>query len=264
MSDVFLLTTCAATAAAVIALMRARAERRRADHERAERWRILADERQQLAAIRAGERAPLYNYQTYPPENPLDGRRAVLLWRGSKKSHIAQSVRALKYRKLTRAQAAAVAAALARDLEKQYTLSGWHVDIITGAPGDLNRTRQRGFNPADELARELARRVMRPYRPLLTRIRQVKTQTEVHTGTARRQNLVGAFTARPCAGLTVLVIDDVATTGATLIECARALKAAGAVRVYALTIGGARAPSIAPTSRTPPACAAAPQYQECS
>ena len=256
--DVFLLTTCAATAAAAIALLMARDERRQ--FERYERIDHAArrDEQDILKAIRNGDwRLPVLSYQAYPPEPPLDGRRAAMIWRGNQKTRTAQDIKALKYRKLTPMQARSVAAALARQLDRLYFDSGWRVDMVVGVPGDPDRTRQRGFNQSCLIAEELARRIRRPYgHAILTRARQVRSQVEVHSGRARRDNLVDAFTARRCAGRAVLVVDDVATTGATLIECARALKAAGATHVYGLTLAGAHVRSIPRVTRsqrdTPP------------
>lgn len=249
MPDVFLLTTAAATTAAAVALLHARHERRRADAARLDRRHYLDHEKRMLEAVRRADWRPYFTAdQIYPPEPPLDGRRAAILWRTNKKTNTAKDIKALKYRKLTLRQATAHAAALARHLERQYTLADWPVSLITSTPGDPARTDARGFNPADLLAAELARRVHLPYRPLIFRTRQTASQVEAATGSARRANLVDAFAALPCSG-TVLVVDDVATTGATLIECARALKAAGADRVYALTIAGGYARSIPHTRR---------------
>ena len=76
-----------------------------------------------------------------------------------------------------------------------------------------------------------------PLRPVLERIRFTKTQT-AHDRAERMENLRDAFRLRKKADvreLRLLLIDDILTTGSTLSECARVLKEAGAISVYAAT-----------------------------
>jgi competence protein ComFC len=107
--------------------------------------------------------------------------------------------------------------------------------VLTAVPLNSWKKRWRGFNQAELLARELARLSDRPYVELL--VRKVKTASQVRKGrTERLANLKGAFAVvpfSPCAPVVTLV-DDVMTTGSTLEECARTLKAAGAKTVYAI------------------------------
>lgn len=113
------------------------------------------------------------------------------------------------------------------------------------APG---RQRMRGYNQAGELAAQLAGRSGRLLRPgLLERVRSTGTQTRL--GRADRlANLAEAFrgraTARP-----VILVDDVFTTGATLVSAARALLDAGAPEVGAVTLARARPPLAAQAQR---------------
>lgn len=100
-------------------------------------------------------------------------------------------------------------------------------------PLHAGRLRRRGYNQALELARPLARALGLPLAPdLLVRRRATTAQTGLD-GTARRRNLRGALALRPGHTLPphVAVLDDVMTTGATLGECARVLRAAGVERV---------------------------------
>ena len=84
---------------------------------------------------------------------------------------------------------------------------------------------------------QLLSRESRPAWKRSERIRYTTTQTAFDRA-ERMENLHGAFRLRKMAhvrGLRVLLIDDVLTTGSTLSECARVLKAAGAISVHAAT-----------------------------
>jgi ComF family protein len=95
------------------------------------------------------------------------------------------------------------------------------------------RLRERGYDQALELARPLARGLGLALRTdLLRRTRATAAQSDL-AAAARRRNVRGAFVVDTCAGVPahVALVDDVMTTGATLGECARALRAAGVARV---------------------------------
>src|SRR4051812_6326494 len=116
-------------------------------------------------------------------------------------------------------------------------LDGRRFDVIIPVPLHPARQRERGFNQATLLAERLGHSTGLPLYPALDRIRYTTTQT-VHDRAERIENLRGAFRLRKnrdVRDLRVLLIDDVLTTGSTLSECARVLKAAGAVSVHAAT-----------------------------
>ena len=116
-------------------------------------------------------------------------------------------------------------------------LRGRRFDLIVPVPLHPARERERGFNQATLLAELFARQVEVPLRPVLERIRYTTTQT-AYDRAERMENLHNAFRLRKKADvrqLRVLLIDDVLTTGSTLSECARVLKEAGAISVYAAT-----------------------------
>ncbi len=102
------------------------------------------------------------------------------------------------------------------------------------------RFRERKFDQATLLAAELARLVKRPLEDgWLTRTRETRRQVGL-SDEAREENVRGAFTATGVPrGAEVVLVDDVFTTGATVREATRALKAAGAGRVFVLTLARA-------------------------
>ena len=112
-------------------------------------------------------------------------------------------------------------------------------DVVTCVPLHPARRRMRGFNQAALLGRSLARRHGLPFSALmLRRVRLTETQTRLKA-VDRAGNVQGAFRIRRShrvAGRSVLLVDDVMTTGATVSECARMLKEAGAQRVDVITV----------------------------
>jgi ComF family protein len=113
-------------------------------------------------------------------------------------------------------------------------------DLIVPVPLHRFRLWRRRYNQAAELARALARRSGRPLDVLtLCRSRPTISQGMMPSARARRRNVLGAFriaNPRRIAGRAILLVDDVMTTGATAEAAARALKRAGATRVYVLAL----------------------------
>lgn len=113
------------------------------------------------------------------------------------------------------------------------------IDAVTFVPLYPVRRRERGYNQAEVLADQLARRLGKPLlRRCLARVRPTSTQTNL-TAEQRATNVRGAFESRrtrQLAGRCVLLVDDVMTTGATVNECAKALKKGGAGRVVVVTV----------------------------
>jgi predicted amidophosphoribosyltransferase len=107
-------------------------------------------------------------------------------------------------------------------------------DVIAYIPPDEARQLRRGRHPAERLALELGRRWSLETAPLLDRVGPAVRQTGL-ARPARLASVRGAFRARAEAWGTVLLVDDVYTTGATTAAAAAALRAAGAARVEVVT-----------------------------
>lgn len=111
--------------------------------------------------------------------------------------------------------------------------------LLVPVPLHPRRLAWRGFNQSLELARVAGGRLGLPLVPeAMSRIRHTVPQSRL-AGSRRRENIQGAFAADPAvvAGRSVVLVDDVMTTGATVETAARALRQAGAVRVDVLVVG---------------------------
>ena len=146
---------------------------------------------------------------------------------------VRELVHALKYDHQA-ALATPAASLLSRYLEEENI----GADILIPVPLYPRRERARGYNQSALLARGLGRLVGLPVEDrALIRERNTPSQAERASAEERRLNVEGAFRHRGegFSGQRVLLIDDVATTGATLDACARVLRESGAASVWALT-----------------------------
>jgi ComF family protein len=115
------------------------------------------------------------------------------------------------------------------------------IDAIVPMPLHALRQWQRGYNQAELLAAPLAKAIAKPlWLDALKRRRGTKKQSEL-SAAQRKANVEGAFEVRPRAvktleGKTILLVDDVMTTGATLREAALSLKRAGAKAVLGAVV----------------------------
>jgi competence protein ComFC len=131
--------------------------------------------------------------------------------------------------------------ALGQDLSRYVQNLGWQIDIVVPVPLSRQRMRERGYNQVGLVASPMASLADWTYLPqALQRIRETQSQVGM-SAVERKQNVQDAFSANPrlVSGKRILIMDDVATTGATISSCAKALQDAGASLIYALTIARA-------------------------
>jgi ComF family protein len=126
---------------------------------------------------------------------------------------------------------------LARRLARRFRGDLTRCDLVVAIPLHWSRRLRRGYNQAERLASPLARELGLPLVPALRRRRRTRPQTSLGRG-ERLAALTGAFVlgrqAARLGGAEVILVDDVATTGATLAAAAATLLAAGARGVTAL------------------------------
>lgn len=118
------------------------------------------------------------------------------------------------------------------------------IDCLTAVPLHPKRQRQRGFNQSEVMALEVAHAMQLPYANVLTRQRQTSPQASLTHKSDRLHHLDDAFTINttflhqtlPLPYTSVLLLDDVVTTGTTLNQCAKVLKQSGVQKVIGMVI----------------------------
>lgn len=134
-----------------------------------------------------------------------------------------------------------LAEVLADIMFRAFVSTHWNIDVVTCVPLSHQRLRQREYNQSAHIAYPLALRMAKPFQPLLLRkTLEIPSQVGL-SADARRENVRDAFSlgVSKMNGEAVLLIDDIATTGATLNACAQALLDGGADRVFCLTFARA-------------------------
>jgi ComF family protein len=173
-------------------------------------------------------------------EPPFDWSHALGQYRGT----LRQAIHRLKYDGKT-ALARPLGTLLARSLDASSLLMDafspepHKIDLVVPIPLHPARLRERGFNQAERIALYLAQeRDWLLDSSSLRRVRRTRTQTALRLA-ERAANVQGAFAVRDLArfnGKSVLLVDDVLTTTATVKEAARVVRAAGASRVCVVAL----------------------------
>ena len=163
-------------------------------------------------------------------QTEIDGLRSPFQFDGV----IRQAIHQLKYRNLR-----ALVVPLAKLLMDYLITNPMPGEVLVPVPLHQKRLRERGYNQSRLLARELGKFITLPVvDDCLIRQRHASPQARTSSVEERRSNVANAFTCRNhrLQDKQVLLIDDVATSGATLDACASALKAAGASSVWGLVL----------------------------
>lgn len=161
----------------------------------------------------------------------IEGIRSVFRFDGAAR----QAILSFKYKNVK-----ALAAPLAQLMEEYLCAHPLPADALVPVPLHPRRLRERGYNQSWLLAAELSKLTSLPLvEGVLVRLKNTPPQTRTKSAEERQSNVAGAFTCRDRSleGRRVLLIDDVCTSGTTLDSCATALKAAGAMSVWGLTLG---------------------------
>ena len=132
--------------------------------------------------------------------------------------------------------ARALAPDMAKPMTRELALAAPPPFALAPAPLHAKRLRERGYNQAELLAREVAGALGAPLLTgVIRRERDTPPQVSMANFAERLANVRGAFApVRRVDGVTAILVDDVATTGATLSAAAQAFREAGAERVYGL------------------------------
>jgi len=173
---------------------------------------------------------------TLPPMPPIHSGAAS----GRHTGKLRSAIHALKYES-DRSTAERLALPLGRRMTAVFARLRWTIDIVVPVPLHTSRLRERGYNQSMLLGVHVAHQFDLPIVPdAIIRLRS--TASQVGRSSAERAHaLKNAFTAQPqlVYGKTILLIDDVCTTGATLRACAQAALNAGARQVNSLTLASA-------------------------
>jgi ComF family protein len=160
----------------------------------------------------------------------IDGIRSPFRFDGA----IRQAIHDFKYRNLR-----AIAPHLAELLFSYLQTNPVTGNVLVPVPLHPRRLRNRGYNQSTLLAGELGRLAGIPLeKGCLVRSRHTSAQTRTVNVEQRKRNVAGAFqcVTNNLNGNQVILIDDVCTSGSTLEACAIAIKSAGAVSVWGLTL----------------------------
>ncbi len=138
-----------------------------------------------------------------------------------------------------------LAKSLANILLEHFVLSGvntdmvWEKSVLTYVPSQISALKARGYNQSQELANELSNAINIPVvSHNLVKIKKTLPQMKL-TAKERQENIKNAFAIKnpgEFAGKKVFLVDDVYTTGSTMAECAKTIKAAGAKQVWGIAI----------------------------
>ncbi len=186
------------------------------------------------------EQTHFLNYKDNPLEKLFWGHveihQATALYFYRKKSPIQTLLKELKYNSLTSFGLHA-AKTIISEIKMYHSFN--HVDIVTIIPLHPKKEKKRGYNQVELFANTIANYLQKPfYKDLIIKKENTKSQT-IHNKEIRFKNVKNTFEKNANYKLNnkhVLLIDDVLTTGATLISCCKTLKNTSNVNISIITI----------------------------
>lgn len=153
------------------------------------------------------------------------------------RDNVKKSIQRYKFRN-ARSYAAAYGRFLALHIQQMQV----DFDYITWVPVSFRRKFQRGYDQVELIAKSVGRELGVPVIPTLKKVRHTPAQSSLHDASRRKANILGAYRTLQDSNLsakTILLIDDVITTGATVSECAKVLLACGAKEIYCAAVASA-------------------------
>lgn len=164
-------------------------------------------------------------------KNGIDGEICLYKY----EQHIASVICGAKYQGAWSLLDALCAHVMNNDAYRIHVWKKLFNPTVIPVPLHPHKMRQRGFNQSEIIASHLVGYI-KPKNPPLVRWGESGPQATLKEADERRRNVRGIFRARAPAPKTVLLVDDVITTGSTVEECARTLKRAGTKTVLALSV----------------------------
>lgn len=172
----------------------------------------------------------------------IDKGKNVLVAGSYQNRYLREIIHYLKYR-FIQELATPLADFLTRFLRQKFNedfLQNKNI-ILVPVPLYPKRFRQRGFNQSELIARGVSKYLRLPVVPALKKIKSTVAQMTIQERNTRLKNLKHTFACdnqNAIWGKTIFLIDDVITTGATMEECAKVLKQAGAKKVWKVAVAG--------------------------
>lgn len=121
----------------------------------------------------------------------------------------------------------------------QSKLDIWKPDFITYVPLSFGRWFKRGFNQSELVAKIISKKLDLPLEKTLVKRAFIKKQSSINDENKRAENVKNAFKIRKNAHVEnkrILLIDDVITTGSTVVSCAKVLRNAGAQKIFVVSM----------------------------
>lgn len=181
---------------------------------------------------------PICNEQSYPllvhsqckEKSPIDGVISFMRYNKTAK----KIVKAIKYQLIYDIYTELSTIIFRQELFNEFSVN-YKNCYLQPIPLHPKRLKIRGFNQAEELSKLFSNKFQYPVIDLLTRVKDTKPQAQIHYKKQRQENIKDAFIVKEknlVKGKTIILVDDVYTSGSTCLEAAKTLRNAGTVKVF--------------------------------